>query len=99
MQNESFSSAMRCGPDSRLRKFSTSRKLTGGFWFRSKRLWILRKNWRGRRIETRWSHFATISEPMSENASLILMERIERAILLIRHEKVMLDSDLAAIYG
>ena len=27
------------------------------------------------------------------------MERIERAILLIRHEKVMLDLDLAAIYG
>ena len=27
------------------------------------------------------------------------MERIERSILLIRGEKVMLDSDLAAIYG
>ena len=36
---------------------------------------------------------------MSDNISLIPMERIERAILLIRHEKVMLDLDLAAIYG
>ena len=36
---------------------------------------------------------------MSEITSLIPMERIERAILLIRHEKVMLDLDLAAIYG
>ena len=36
---------------------------------------------------------------MSNNTSLIPMERIERAILLIRHEKVMLDLDLAAIYG
>ena len=27
------------------------------------------------------------------------MERIENAILLIRGEKVMLDSDLATIYG
>ena len=36
---------------------------------------------------------------MSENTSLIPMERIERAILLIRNEKVMLDSDLAVIYG
>ena len=31
--------------------------------------------------------------------SLVPMERIERSILLIRGEKVMLDSDLAAIYG
>jgi hypothetical protein len=36
---------------------------------------------------------------MSEKANLIPMERIERAILLIRGEKVMLDSDLAVIYG
>ncbi len=36
---------------------------------------------------------------MSDNISLIPMERIERAILLIRGEKVMLDSDLAVIYG
>ena len=36
---------------------------------------------------------------MSENTSLVPMERIERAILLIRGEKVMLDSDLANIYG
>ena len=36
---------------------------------------------------------------MSENNSLVPMERIERAILFIRGEKVMLDSDLADIYG
>jgi len=30
---------------------------------------------------------------------LVLMERIERAILLIRGEKVMLDRDLAELYG
>ena len=36
---------------------------------------------------------------MSKNLSAIPMERIESAILLIRGEKVMLDSDLAAIYG
>jgi len=32
-------------------------------------------------------------------ASLVPMERIERAILLLRGHKVMLDSDLAALYG
>jgi ORF6N domain-containing protein len=36
---------------------------------------------------------------MSENISLIPMERIERTILLIRGQKVMLDSDLAELYG
>ena len=36
---------------------------------------------------------------MRQNTTLIPMERIERAILLIRGEKVMLDSDLADIYG
>ncbi|HXE41960.1 MAG TPA: ORF6N domain-containing protein [Candidatus Baltobacteraceae bacterium] len=36
---------------------------------------------------------------MNESDNLIPTERIERAILLIRGEKVMLDSDLAAIYG
>jgi hypothetical protein len=36
---------------------------------------------------------------MNEPGSLIPMERIERAILSIRGEKVMLDLDLAAIYG
>jgi hypothetical protein len=30
---------------------------------------------------------------------VILIERIARAILVIRREKVMLDSDLAALYG
>ena len=32
-------------------------------------------------------------------SSLILAERIERAILLIRGHKVMMDSDLAELYG
>ena len=36
---------------------------------------------------------------MSENVSLVPMERIERAILFIRGEKVMLDIDLATIYS
>ena len=36
---------------------------------------------------------------MSEPVSLIPIERIEQAILLIRGEKVLLDFDLAAIYG
>lgn len=36
---------------------------------------------------------------MIESHSIIPIERIERSILLIRGEKVMLDSDLAEIYG
>ena len=36
---------------------------------------------------------------MDGQTSLIPVERIERAILLIRGEKVMLDLDLAVIYG
>jgi hypothetical protein len=36
---------------------------------------------------------------MEGQTSLIPMERIERAILSIRSEKVMLDSDLAELYG
>jgi len=36
---------------------------------------------------------------MSENTSLIPVERIERCILLIRGERVMMDSDLAELYG
>lgn len=35
---------------------------------------------------------------MSEH-SLVPQERIERAILLVRGEKVMLDQDLAVVYG
>src|SRR5688572_2654936 len=34
-----------------------------------------------------------------EHASLIPAERIEQAIIFLRGEKVMLDSDLAALYG
>ena len=36
---------------------------------------------------------------MEGQTGLIPMERIERAILSIRGEKVMLDSDLAELYG
>jgi len=36
---------------------------------------------------------------MAEQKSLIPIERIERAIFLIRGQKVMLDFDLAALYG
>jgi len=36
---------------------------------------------------------------ISKNKSLIPAERIERMILLIRGLKVMLDSDLAELYG
>jgi phage regulator Rha-like protein len=36
---------------------------------------------------------------MSADVNLIPMERIEKAILFIRGEKVMLDADLAELYG
>ena len=36
---------------------------------------------------------------MSAQTGLISLGRIERSILLIRGEKVMLDSDLAELYG
>ena len=36
---------------------------------------------------------------MSKRSSVIPVERIERSILLLRGHKVMLDSDLAALYG
>ena len=36
---------------------------------------------------------------MSENTALIPMERIERKILFLRRQKVMLDADLAFLYG
>lgn len=36
---------------------------------------------------------------MSKNRSLIPIERIEQSILLIRGQKVMLDRDLARLYG
>jgi len=40
-----------------------------------------------------------MSDKMSKDRSLIPVERIERAILLIRGHKVMLDRDLAQLYG
>ena len=36
---------------------------------------------------------------MHENVGLVPAERIERSILLIRGHKVILDADLAALYG
>jgi hypothetical protein len=36
---------------------------------------------------------------MRESHALMIVNRIDQAILLIRGEKVMLDSDLASIYG
>jgi phage regulator Rha-like protein len=36
---------------------------------------------------------------MEGQTSLVPLERIDRAIILVRGEKVMLDSDLAEIYG
>ncbi|MBI2908230.1 MAG: ORF6N domain-containing protein [Chloroflexi bacterium] len=36
---------------------------------------------------------------MAENRSLVPPETIERSILLIRGQKVLLDADLAALYG
>jgi len=42
---------------------------------------------------------APIEDEVSKNRSLIPIERIERMILLIRGQKVMLDSDLAELYG
>ena len=36
---------------------------------------------------------------MTKSLATIPIERVERAILLIRGEKVILDSDLAALYG
>jgi hypothetical protein len=38
-------------------------------------------------------------DKMSKDRSLIPVERIERSILLIRGHKVILDTDLAALYG
>ena len=35
----------------------------------------------------------------SSSVGLVPRERIERAILLLRGQKVMLDTDLAALYG
>ena len=40
-----------------------------------------------------------MNDKTSKDGSLIPVESIERSILLIRHHKVMLDSDLAELYG
>ena len=39
-----------------------------------------------------------VDDKMSKNRSLIPLERIERSILLIRGQKVMLSTDLAELY-
>jgi len=39
-----------------------------------------------------------MDDKMSKDRSLIPLERIERSILLIRGQKVMLDADLAILY-
>jgi hypothetical protein len=36
---------------------------------------------------------------MPKNQSIIPAERIEKAIFLIRGQRVMLDADLAGLYG
>ena len=36
---------------------------------------------------------------MNKDVALVPLERIERSILLIRGQKVMLDRDLAQLYG
>ncbi len=40
-----------------------------------------------------------MNDKMSKGRSLIPIERIERSILMIRGQKVMLDRDLAELYG
>ena len=40
-----------------------------------------------------------MNDKMSKDKSLIPVERIERSILLIRRQKVILDRDLAQLYG
>jgi hypothetical protein len=40
-----------------------------------------------------------LENAMSNTQSLIPVERIERAIILLRDQKVMLDQDLASLYG
>lgn len=48
----------------------------------------------------RWSQFATSNwRYMPKTNAIVPVERIESRILLIRAHKVMLDSDLAELYG
>jgi hypothetical protein len=42
---------------------------------------------------------ATLGGQMSDDKAIVPVERIERLIYLVRGQKVMLDSDLAEIYG
>jgi hypothetical protein len=51
----------------------------------------------------RWVYYTiennSLKLTMSDTRSLIPTERIERSILLIRGQKVLLDTDLASLYG
>lgn len=46
-----------------------------------------------------WSQFATSKGTMPKQHSIIGLEQIQSRILLVRGHKVMLDSDLAELYG
>jgi hypothetical protein len=53
-----------------------------------------------RRAATRWLlRLNNLSSQHETSKLTILPERVERSILLIRGQKVMLDADLAALYG
>lgn len=45
------------------------------------------------------ANYVESPEPMADKTSIVTVERVERLILLIRGYKVMLDSDLAELYG
>src|SRR5437868_4525373 len=49
--------------------------------------------------DTRLADYVRGRAKMEAKQALIPSERIEKAILLIRGQKVMLDRDLAALYG
>src|SRR5438128_2481097 len=74
MRSAFFSSATPSAPASASKRFSTSRKLTAGFWCRSKRSWILRRSWRGRRIE--WHSAKKMKELPEELYEDLLAQRV-----------------------
>ena len=43
--------------------------------------------------------YIAMSPTSSKTTAVVPLERVERAILLIRGQKVVLDADLAALYG
>jgi hypothetical protein len=51
-------------------------------------------------ITNRWSHFVTTSETIfMAKKALVPAEKIDRAILFLRNKRVMLDADLALVFG